>query len=191
MRVEAAQFSNRLAQEKPKLFDRILDRALNVTFIISASIFGFMMLLMVVHVMGRYLIAWPVPWAVEFSEYLLAIAIFLCAAWVLKEEAHVMIDVLVNYMRPERRNKVNAVTSWIIAAFLLFLTYWGSVVTAGHIMNGQVIWKTVLTPIWILDIFVPISTFLIFFQCLRRGRKFWLLSKNTGSPERVVEKEKE
>ncbi len=174
----------RPAKKVASVLDKIFNGSLIVTFTFSGVLIIFMMLVMTGHVLGRYFFTYPIPWAVEFSEYFLAIIVLMGAAWVLKEEAHVCIDIFVNVLARRPRSIVNSVTTWITAATLLFLTYWGALVTYQHAVTGQVLWKTVLTPIWILDIFMPIATFLLFIQSVKRALGYWRAATKTTSEER-------
>ena len=167
----------------PRLLDKIFVGILRLGAGLSGLLLGFMLLVMVAHVIGRYFFLCPIPWAVEFSEYFLVMIIFLSAPWILKAEGHVAIDVLTIRLARRPRALLDSVTSWIMTAVFLSLTYWGSLLTYKDFARGYVLWKTVLTPVWILDIFVPISCFLLAIQSSTRALRFWRLAKKTTSED--------
>jgi len=105
------------------------------------------------------------------------------AAWVLKDEGHIIIDVVTRLLKPHTRSLVDTVTSGIMAAILLIITCWGGLITYKDFVSGYVMWKTVLTPVWILDIFIPIACFLLFIQSVKRARGFWQLARKTSSED--------
>ena len=165
------------------VLDNIFDGSLTVTSCLSGVLIAFMMLVMVANIVGRRFFLYPIPWSVEFSEYFMVMIIFMGAAWVLKGEGHITIDVVTRLLEHRTRCRVDAATSWIMAAILLVLTYWGGLVTYKDIVSGYVLWKTALTPVWILDIFIPIACFLLFIQSVKRARGFWQLARKTSSED--------
>ena len=165
------------------VLDNIFDGSLTVTSGLSGVLIAFMMLVMVVHIIGRRFFLYPIPWSVEFSEYFMVMIIFMGAAWVLKGEGHIIIDVVTRLLEHHTRCRVDAVTSCIMAAILLIITCWGGLVTYKDFVSGYVMWKTALTPVWILDIFIPIGCFLLFIQSVKRARGYWQLAKKTSSKD--------
>jgi len=163
------------------VLDNIFDRSLTVTSSLSGVLIAFMTLVMVAHIIGRRFFLYPIPWSVEFCEYFMVMIIFMGAAWVLKDEGHIIIDVVTRLLKHRYRCRVDSVTSWITAAIVLIITYWGVLVTYKDFTSGYVMWKTALTPVWILDIFIPIGCFLLLIQSVKRARWFWRLAKRTSS----------
>ena len=163
------------------VLDNIFDVSLTVTSSLSGVLIAFMTLVMVAHIIGRRFFLRPIPWSVEFSEYFMVMIIFMGAAWVLKGEGHIIIDVVTRLLEHRTRCRVDAATSCIMAAILLIITYWGGLVTYKDFVSGYVMWKTVLTPVWILDIFIPIGCFLLFIQSVKRACGYWQSARKTSS----------
>jgi len=165
------------------VLDNIFDGSLTFTSGLSGVLTAFMMLIMVGNILGRRFFLFPIPWSVEFSEYFMVMIIFMGAAWVLKGEGHIIIDVVTRLLEHRTRCRVDSVTSWIMAAILLIITCWGGLATYKDFVSGYVMWKTVLTPVWILDIFIPVGCFLLFIQSVKRARRYWQLARKTSSED--------
>ncbi len=83
----------------------------------------FIMLTIGAEVMVRKLLGFSIAWAVEYSEHAILFITFLSAAWLLKRNVHVKIDVLVDRLNPRGQAWLNMATSLIGAALCLFVAY--------------------------------------------------------------------
>ena len=133
------------------------------------------MVLVTVHVIGRYFFNRPVPFTVEYSEWIMAITVFLTAPWVFAQDGHIKIDILLMRLNPKKAALLDYATSWILIFLFLLLTCLGIAVTYRHLVRGETVWKTVVMPLWILDIFIPIMCFLLFIGAIGRARASWRL----------------
>jgi len=109
------------------------------------------------NVVLRYFFQSPVGWVNEVSEYALFFSTFLGAAWVLKQDGHVKIDILLMYL-PERAkrwvNLINILLSVFICSLVVYYSF-GLVVQeyiTGIVTIGILIFKRW----WMLSI-IPIS----------------------------------
>ena len=94
------------------------------------------------HVFFRYFLRSPFSWTVEIVSYTLLWMTFLGAAWLLRSEGHVRLDVVVNQLSPRAQAIINFITSIVGAVTCLFLTYYGALTTwvcwKDPVVNGRV-----------------------------------------------------
>ena len=84
-------------------------------------------LIIVEQVFVRYVFRAPTIWQVETAIYLLIAATFLGAAYGLKENAHIRIDMFILYLPQGVRRKLELTTMAVAMAFCFFLAYRGAV----------------------------------------------------------------
>ncbi len=105
-----------------KLFDY-----LNIVMVIISAI----LLLGLTFIVGaditlRYLFNKPLGWVKEVSEYTLVGLGFLVAAWILKDDAHVKMDLVLNKVGPRVQTMMNIITSGISTIVVLITTWFSS-----------------------------------------------------------------
>ena len=77
---------------------------------LGAVILAFLMLAVCWDVVARTVVGAPLIWLLEFTEYGLLYMTFLCAAWVLKGEAHVTSDLLLVTLSLKKQALLNTIT---------------------------------------------------------------------------------
>lgn len=113
-----------------------LDRWLLFMGHAAAAILVFMMLAVSVDVLMRYFFGRPLGWTTEISEYSLLYITFLGAAWVLREDGHVSVDLLPDMLSERRRVLLDVFTSLLGTTACLLLTIYGSLVTYNVFVRG-------------------------------------------------------
>ncbi|MDH3741973.1 MAG: TRAP transporter small permease, partial [Hyphomicrobiales bacterium] len=88
------------------------------------------------------------PWLLEVSEYVLFIATFLAAPWVLRENAHVSVDLLLAGLPAGARRALDALANLLGMAICLCLTWYALRVTRDGIERGDMIFKELVVPEW-------------------------------------------
>ena len=156
----------KLVSRLTAVFDRILN--------IFTAFAGFLLLFVVASVflgivmraMGR-----PLAWVLEVSEYSLIYICFLIAAWVLKVEGHVSIDIVTNQLKPTSRSLLTAITSAICAVVCGILTWFGTRMTWRFFLSGEFVVSVMEPPKYILLLIIAVGSFLLLIQFLRRTYK--------------------
>jgi TRAP-type C4-dicarboxylate transport system permease small subunit len=146
------------------LFDRIIDLLASL----AGGLILFMMLSICIDVVLRYFLNRPLTWGVEISEYILLWSTLLSVAWVLKIEGHVKI-------------LVNTITSILGAITCLVLLWYGTKVSWEFFERGTITNTILELPSAPLFAIIPIGSFLLFIQFLRRSYgylKSWKLPSN-------------
>jgi C4-dicarboxylate transporter, DctQ subunit len=89
----------------------IWNRVLGSLMFLACTIFAFAMLLVCIDVILRYAFDSPISWALEICEYILVGIVSLGMAWLLKEEGHAKVDLVLHQLSPRAQGLVDGVTS--------------------------------------------------------------------------------
>jgi len=145
----------------------IFDSTITVLMGLAAALIIFDMLAVSVEVILRYFFTISISGLFEITEYSLLWITFLATAWILRNNGHIRVDLVINRLNPRRRAGLNIVSS-IICIFLLVLITWYSVGITIHDFRTGFTQSTVLEPVkWPIEIIIPIGTFLLLVQLLR------------------------
>jgi C4-dicarboxylate transporter DctQ subunit len=150
------------------IFDRFLDGLafLAGILLVLASFGVFAMIL------SRYFLNRPMGWMIELAEYVLLYMSFLLAAWVLKKEAHVRMDVLVESLNPRIRLVCNVFSSILGAMVCMVLVWFGTKVTWHLYQSGTLTTTYLEIPKFPLSIVIPFGSLLFMIQFIRRAYGF-------------------
>ncbi len=88
-----------------------------------------MMLLTVIHGVGRYFFDRPVPGLTELSSYMLITMVFLIGAYTMMEKRHVTIGLIVDRFSPRVQAILDSVT-YVLCLLFAVLALWQSFVRA-------------------------------------------------------------
>jgi TRAP-type C4-dicarboxylate transport system permease small subunit len=120
-------------------------------------------------VVMRYFFNQPTRWVVEFSEYALLWLAFLAGAWVLREDAHVKVEMLVEILPIRTRRIVHVITSLVgMATCALFC--WVSLAFIVELYaSGEVLFRSIQVKKWtVMSVMVP-GLLLLTLQFARRA----------------------
>jgi len=164
-------------------FDPFLDRLNYCMAWMAGILLIYAMLSVAYNVFSRYLFNCPVVWVLEINEYSLLYTVFLSAAFVLQNEGHVRVDLLLNRLRPRAQARLNAITSIAGAIVCLILTIYGARITWDALINHVPTLEFLKVPYFIVLIIIPIGSFLLTVQFLRRSAKYWSVQKSLPGDE--------
>lgn len=156
----------------PRKIITIFDDLLDKTAFISCYILAFFWLAICYEVIMRYFFKNSQVWVVEGSGYMLVVITFLSIAWVLREEGHVKMDILVNLVNLRAKALIDTITSCLCGAISLIITYYSVMVTISYFRTGSRFETVLMPPKALIFIFVPIGSFLLLVQFLRRTYKY-------------------
>ena len=135
-------------------------------------------------VLARNLFGVSSPWSFDLSEYSLVWITFLGAPWILLQDRHVRIEVLIDYIPIPLQRKVGILVSVLAMAICAIFTWYTCIAAYGYWQNDIAmprIWR--IPRIWPYSI-IPIgATLLTFSFALRLG--LYLTEKN---PEQTMRK---
>jgi TRAP-type C4-dicarboxylate transport system permease small subunit len=133
----------------------LFEKINNCAAIVVGLIIIFTMLAVTADVIGRYFLGRPIGWVLEITEYCLLYIPFLGAAWLLKKDGHVRIDVVLRIFNEKHQNYINIFTSFLGAATCLFAGYYGAAATIDHFRRGLIDTKILEMPKYIILIVIP------------------------------------
>jgi len=163
-----------------RLFDRILD----YLFILAGALLVFSTFSVCLMVFSRYFLNQPMGWIVEINEYIILHTAFLVAAFVLRQEGHVKMDILLERFPLKVQLAVNIITSIVSTLVCCIFTWFGAKVTL-ELYQKQTLTATVLElPKYLFTIVIFLGSFLLVIQFIRRTCGF--IEKWRGLQEHEV-----
>ena len=147
--------------------ENFFDRILGIFVALACIILALVMLSVCLEVFLRYFLNRPQVWVVELSEYALLYITFLGAAWVLKGDGHVTVDLFTALMGPKRR-AVCSLASFI-ACFMvsIILAVYGIRVTWDHFSQGIYNPTILEMPKGAILLVIPLGGITLFIQSIR------------------------
>lgn len=148
------------------------DRALEAVYFVLARIGGFLlviaMAIIVADVIGRYFLGKPIIWVFYYSEYILVFSTFLAAAYVLKHNGHVKVDIILNFFSERQKAYISIFTS-MMGLFVSIVIGWYALAETHEAFQN----KTMFTaPIRMyqfpIKIIIPIGFFLLSLEWIRK-----------------------
>jgi len=147
----------------------ILDRVVDTMAVIAGVILVLITSGVAFGIVSRYFFGRPIGWIVEISEYSLLFIAFLVAAWVLKHDGHVKMDMVVDRLRSKDQDLLNGITAIISAVVCLILTYYSARVTIELYQIGYYTPTTLEVPKFIIVAIIVIGSFVLSLQLIRRA----------------------
>jgi TRAP-type transport system small permease protein len=152
-----------------RAFGRLLDALIYAFALLAVLILLALVACIGLEVVMRYFLGRPTRWVNEFSEYALLWLAFLAAPWVLREEAHVTVEMLTSALPPRWRHRLHVATS-LIGAAVCALFFW---VSAGYLLevrrSGELLFKSVVIEKWTVMAIMPPALALLSAQFVRRA----------------------
>jgi C4-dicarboxylate transporter, DctQ subunit len=148
---------------------------------LSGAVLCFIMIAVTADVSSRKLFGAPIQWVDDMSGYLLLFTGFLGAAWLLKREGHVSVDVVVQRLSPRTQAWLHMIISVVIAALCLVMTYAGVRTTLSVYRRGVFTVAFLEVHLYLLVWVIPLSFALLVVQFLRRAYKNYNALKGIGS----------
>lgn len=159
----------------------IFDRVLELLAYLAGGLFAFMMVAIVIDVALRFFFGRPLGWVVQFSGYSLLYITFLATAWLLKREGHVAIDIVFHRLNPKNQFHFNVITSITGIIACLVLTWYGGLTTLDSFERGIVTVGNLRWPEGVLLAIIPVGSFLLTIQFIRRTYGYLKQDRKKGS----------
>lgn len=150
----------------------ILDRTYSLLALMAAIILVLLMLSVSYTVVTRYVLGMSTPWLFEIWEYCILYIPFLGGAWLLRREGHVSVDIAVTHLKPRAKAVLGIITSLIGSSVCLGLTWYGAQATLMLFEKGYRIPGEIYPPQFLIVMIIPIGSFLLLIQFLRRTYGF-------------------
>ena len=156
----------------------VFDRFNDVLAVFGQVLIGFLMITVTYSVVLRYFFDSSVTGLFESWEYSVLYITFLGAAWLLREEGHVSMDLLLTRLKDYARSVINAVTSMVGAIACMTLAWYSTQQFIMIFEQGlRLVRGELYAPKWIIFIIIPLGSYLLSIQFLRRAYKFALKAR--------------
>lgn len=120
---------------------------------------------------------------VECSEHAIVFIAFLSASWVLKQDAHVKVDVVLGWLKPRTRALLNIFTSSFGGLLFMFITYRSALIVWDLWQRNIDTVKALELPMAPLYTSIFVGSLMISFQFFRRTHGYLVERKATMDTE--------
>lgn len=161
-----------------KVFWNVFDRLNNFLAVIAGVLIIFMMLSVTYSVILRYVFDSRIYGIFEIWEYSILFLPFLGAAWLMKKEGHVILDVLLIRFRPKIQTWMLIVNSLISAAGCWALAWYGTRLTWESFQTGYLNTHGELyPPEYLILMIIPFGSALLVIEFLRRAYRYYRIGQ--------------
>lgn len=158
------------------LFEKIIDRLTALGALIGGVFTVVMTVIVSYAVVARYVFNRPIGWSEEIATYLMVWAVFLGAAYTLKADAHIGVDILISNLKPGVKRIFLCFHYLVGIVFFAILFYQGiDMVDLSLKMGSRSM--AIEFPLYIAHLSVPVGSALLILQCIHK----LLLLRSEGS----------
>ena len=161
----------------------IFDHTLNALAFAAGIIIVFAAVSVCIEIVARYFFNHPQIWVVETTEYSLLFMTFLGTSWLQREEGHVKVGLLLDRLNPRTQIIINIVTSILCAIIFSIITWYGVKTTWLYFRLDYHLPTMLSPPQYIILAVIPLGSFLLFIQFLRRTFGYIMNQKTTLGKE--------
>lgn len=102
--------------------NKIIDKMMKAFLSISAAI---VFVITFAQVCSRFLFKMPLSWSTDIIRLAFVYSIFIGAAYCVKHDEHLRVDVLLTMLKPKDRAKMEILINFVLLVFAAFLLYFG------------------------------------------------------------------
>jgi len=155
-----------------RFLGRVFDRIVDVMAVLASIILVLMMLATVLKITLRAGFNHGMLGVDQLSGVMMVYMTFLGAAWVLRNEGHVMVDLVTSTVGPRTRRMLNIIASLIGALVCFVMTYYAINAIGLSLKRGVVVAAELEIPRAINLAPIPLGCLLLGIEFLRRARRF-------------------
>ena len=161
--------------------DRIFDRIIGFAYVLAGALIIFVLFAVFYEIMMRYFFHRAVLWTYEVTGFTMLFITFLATTWLLKKEGHVRVDLLFNRLKPQHQSVVNGSVSILCAITFLVITIFSARTTIESAKIGYYTPTELQVPQEYILFIIPLGSFLLFIQFIRRAYKSFRMIKTNGA----------
>ncbi len=150
------------------LVNKIIDGIVYACAIGAGVLLICAMLSVCLDVVLRHFFDSPLAWVLQFCEYVLLYASFLGAAYVLKHDGHINVDLLVGQFEPRTRVWFNVFSATVGLLVMAIITYVGYQVTVDYYVRGVPTLGSVRIPEFLVFLVIPLGSGLFALEFARK-----------------------
>lgn len=147
---------------------RIFDRILNVTAAFAQLAIVLLVLLIAIDIVAFNIFNYSIAWILEVTEHLLVFMTFLGTAWLLRENGHIKLDLLLNNISKKYRILFELINSCIGFVISIVLTISGFITTLDLYARNISTEAVLEIPRYLLVVIIPIGFTLLSIQFIRK-----------------------
>lgn len=152
-----------------KKLDAIFDRIIGISYCLAGVVVVYQMVSTAGNTMSAYVANFTITGVESFSEFGMLWLVFLSAAWLLRNERHVTMDLVVSKLSPKNQSRLIVFTSLVCVIVCLIFVWYGVKVTWDFWERGIYdSFKLEGFPQAITLVIIPIGSFLLAVQFIRR-----------------------
>lgn len=145
---------------------------MNAMAFLAGAILVFIMLFVCLEVICRDFFNYPIVGVTQITECLLLYITFLGTAWLLREEGHVKVDILIDRLQPKTVAFLGIIGSVIGIIVSVVLTFFGFSLTWYFYHKGLYTPTVLELPLSWIIIIIPIGSLMLIVQFIRRTCHF-------------------
>jgi len=140
-------------------FDRLND---GLTFV-AGGLVAVSAVIIIFEVFMRYVVKSPTTWVNEISEMFLIYITFLGTTWVLRNDGHTKVDIVIALMSEKWQQDICSLLFCVVFTWLTWESFWDAVITQERTAGGLF-----SIPLWIMYIPIPFGCLLLCIQLIIR-----------------------
>ncbi len=147
-----------------------LDRLVEALALVAGALLCALVVLVCLDVAARTFKLFAMPWSLDVSEYALYAITFLGAPWVLRENGHIAIELVVERLPPRGRAAARLASDALGALVCGVLLYYAARAFWRSYAAGNLVYETFVFPEWYLYVLAPPVFLILLLQFLGRLR---------------------
>ena len=163
---------------------RNLRAVIRVITWVAAGALGFMVSIIVINVVGRYLLQRPLMGTVEIVQMVLVMTVFLSVAYTEVREAHIAFNEVVIRFPRRAQAIVMGVVSFVAGAYFVLMAWQEVVLSVGYIVPTISGTDVLHIPVFPFMFIIALGAMLLGLELLLNG--FFLLSPEDGRKDEVT-----
>jgi TRAP-type C4-dicarboxylate transport system permease small subunit len=169
--------------KKIRFAESAFDAIVDAMAVFSGVLLILVMLSVFLEVIMRYFLNRPLFWVTEVAEFSLLFITFTAATWILKNDGHVKLDIITMRLDVRKGTIVDIFSSLIGIFVCVVLTYFGARVTIHHFVERLIDQGLLNMPIAMIIFIIPVVTFLLSIQYVRRIYNLFKQLRTSNSQE--------
>ena len=176
----------RTKEKWPDILMQTIDGIARWCFYLGSFLLLVMALSTAYEVLMRYFFTRPTLWSQDLNENFLVYATYLAAAWILRQDRHVAVTILVDRLSPKGRQLMNCVASTLGALTCVVLMWQSLDYTIDLFVSGELHIRSLIIPKWLSWAPVPFGSGLLCIYFVRRAYIFYRGSNHEAQQEPLL-----
>jgi len=151
----------------------VFDRLVTFLAVVAGVLIVFVTFSVCLDVLLRFFLHKPMQWVIEIAEYILVYMTFLGAAWVLRVDGHVRMDMVLEHLKPRARALLNGITFLGSGIMCAVLTWYGVEVSWEKFRLGLRFSSMMGFPMGPIYAVIPLGFFLLTVQFLILSKRYF------------------